>query len=84
MRHCFGEPSLLTMLENSHERRSTYGSNSWMTLSNLKTEKSLVEKAEEGRKGTWINAFSVYIALGRQRIVYRKGWTHRGQQPWTG
>lgn len=25
----------------------THGSNSWMTLSNLKTEKSLVEKAEE-------------------------------------
>lgn len=26
----------------------THGSNSWMTLSNLKTENSLVEKAEEG------------------------------------
>lgn len=25
----------------------THGSNSWMTLSNLKTEKSLVEKAGE-------------------------------------
>lgn len=28
----------------------TYGSNSWMTLSNLKTEKSLVENAEEKKK----------------------------------
>lgn len=29
---------------------STYGSNSWMTLSNLNTEKSLVENAEEGKE----------------------------------
>ena len=35
------------MLGNKHD---TYGSNSWMTLSNLKTEKSLVENAEEKGK----------------------------------
>lgn len=28
-------------------RQWTYGSNSWMTLSNLNTEKSLVEKANK-------------------------------------
>ena len=29
-----------------NNKYDTYGSNSWITLSNLRTEKSLVEKAE--------------------------------------
>lgn len=40
----------LLYLGNNHDTSSTYGSNSWMTLSNLKTEKSLVENAEEKEK----------------------------------
>lgn len=38
----------ITLVESKERNRvGTHGSNSWITLSNLKTEKSLVEKAEE-------------------------------------
>lgn len=56
----FKEENLSTIGGNDHDRCSTYGSNSWMTLSNLKTEKSLVENAEERGESTRINVCFQY------------------------
>lgn len=54
------------MLGCNQDRSSTYGSNSWMTLSNLKTEKSLVENAEEKEKHTMDQCITVVLVLGWQ------------------
>lgn len=54
---------------------TTYGSNSWMTLSNLKTENSLVEKAER-EKGSF-----EFVLVEREEV---SGWrSYRGRLPWT-
>lgn len=73
--------NLWNMLRSSQDRSSTYGSNSWMTLSNLKTEKSLVENAEGKAHNGSMNCGCFWCYGGN---AVRKWKTHRGQQPWTG
>ena len=54
VRHSIDEEQHLTI---NCDTSRTYGSNSWMTLSNLKTENSLVENAEKGTSTQWIQMF---------------------------
>lgn len=68
----------ITLVESKERNRvGTHGSNSWITLSNLKTEKSLVEKAEE-ELGQTLNQHERNWEGGSD---VRKRDTYRGQRP---
>lgn len=60
-------------LEYKHDRSRTYGSNSWMTLSNRKTEKSLVEKAEE--KEEHMDQWDLFLERAGSRVSCSGGLT---------